>query len=86
MRGAPLAAAVGTLLWWTPVALAVNDMVVGTAVISGTSMTPTLNPGALATPQAAAPTATLHSHMLLRARSHMQYIQSSIGPQCSATV
>lgn len=44
-RWQALGSGLKTALWWTPVALTVNDCLVGAATIDGSSMQPALNPG-----------------------------------------
>lgn len=44
-RWKALGSSLKTALWWTPVALTVNDCLVGAATIDGHSMQPALNPG-----------------------------------------
>jgi signal peptidase I len=44
-RWKALGSSLKTALWWTPVALTINDCIVGGATINGYSMQPTLNLG-----------------------------------------
>lgn len=44
-RWKALGSSLKTALWWTPVALTINDCVIGGATINGYSMQPTLNIG-----------------------------------------